>query len=94
MLQNYSTRFPHVSFRRGEIEVNCKEGIVSSDVVGIDVAIEDGVDGEPGYGLYSQLLGDVLAVRDDGGEAYVQAVGNLLVHQSAGNECQHLDLAC
>jgi len=24
----------------------------------------------------------------------VQAVGNLLIHQSAGNECQHLDLAC
>ena len=77
--------------------MDCKDVIVclaSSDVVGIDVAIEDGVDGEPGYGLYPQLLSDVLAVRDDGGEAYVQAVGNLLVHQSAGNECQHLDLAC
>ena len=49
-----------------------------------------GVNGQSRYGLDAQLLHDVLAVGDDGGEADVQFVGNLFVDEPFGDEYQLL----
>ncbi len=61
--------------------------------VGIDVAVHHGIDCQSRYGLDTQFLHNVLAVGDDGGEADVQFVGNLLVDKSFGDEHQHFYLA-
>ena len=61
--------------------------------VGIDVAVHHGIDCQSRYGLDTQFLHNVLAVSDDGGEADVQFVGNLLVDKSFGDEHQHFYLA-
>ena len=63
----------------------------SLDFVDVDVAVHDGVDGECGNTLHTQLFHDILAVGDDGGEADVQAVGNLFVDVSLYDECHHFD---
>ena len=52
-----------------------------------------GVNGQSRYGLDAQLLHDVLAVGDDGGEADVQFVGNLFVDEPFGDEYQHFYFA-
>ena len=61
-----------------------RQGVLPSGLypVGIDVAVHHGIDCQSRYGLDTQFLHNVLAVGDDGGEADVQFVGNLLVDKS------------
>ena len=61
-------------------------GIFYLDGVDVDVAVGDGVDGEGGYAAEAELIHDVFAMGDDGGEADVQFVGNLLVDKTLNNE--------
>jgi len=67
--------------------------MLSSDFVDVYVAVGDGIDGEGRDALHAQLLHDVLAVGDDGGEANVQTVGNLFVDVALHDEGHHLGLA-
>ena len=64
-----------------------------SDFIDIDVAVHDGIDGEGADALHAQLVHDVLAVGDDGGQADVQAVGYFLVDISLHDERHDLDFA-
>ncbi len=57
------------------------------------ISVHHGIDSQPGHGLDTQLLGDILAVGDDGGQADVQFVGNLLVDETFGNQHQHFYFA-
>ena len=50
-----------------------------------DEAVGDGVEGEAGRGFDAQLGGDVLAVRQDGVYADVEAGGDLFVRQTFDN---------
>ena len=63
------------------------------DLVDVDVAVHDGVDGKGADTLHAELLHDVLAVRNDCGETDVQTVGNLLVDESLHDERHDLNLA-
>lgn len=42
----------------------------------------------------AQLFGNVLPMRDYGGQADIQFVRDLFVDQSFGDQDQHLDFAC
>lgn len=53
----------------------------------------DGVEGEAGCGFDAQLGGDVLAVRQDGVDADVEAGGDLFVRQTFDNETEDVLLA-
>ena len=53
--------------------------------------MHDGIDGEGRDALHAQLVHDVTAMGDDGGEADVQAVGNLLVDKALDNERHDFD---
>lgn len=53
----------------------------------------DGVEGEAGRGFDAQLGGDVLAVRQDGVDADVEAGGDLFVRQTFDNEAEDVLLA-
>ena len=61
--------------------------------VGFHVSVHHGIDGEGGHRLDAQLFGNVLAVRDDRGEADVEPFGYLLVDAAFGKEHQHFDFA-
>ena len=55
--------------------------------------MHDGVERKPGDGFDAQLGGNVLAVGQDGVEADVEAVGNLLVRAAFDDELEYVGLA-
>ena len=63
-----------------------------SNPVDIHEPVHYSVDGESGYGLYTEFLLYVLPVADDGGESDIQPVSDFLVHESLGTERENLYL--
>ncbi len=49
------------------------------DLADVYKFIDDGINGEPGRGVYIQFAGDVPTMGGDGMDRDEQAVGNLLV---------------
>lgn len=66
-------------------------GVVSYPV-GFHIPVHHGIDGKPRNRLDAELLGNVLAVRDDRRQTDVQLVGYFLVDKPLGNEYQYLYL--
>ena len=66
---------------------------MASDFIDVNIAVHDGVDGQGGYALHSELIHDVLAMGDDRAEGNVQPVGNFFVDESLNDECHHLYFA-
>lgn len=66
-------------------------GVVSYPV-GFHIPVHYGIDGKPRNRLDAELLGNVLAVRDDRRQTDVQLVGYFLVDKPLGNEYQYLYL--
>ena len=62
------------------------------DLVDVDVAVHDGIDGEGTDTLHAELLHDVLTMGNDGGQTDMQTVGNLFVDISLYDERHDLDL--
>ena len=62
------------------------------DLVDVDVAVHDGVDGKGADTLHAELLHDVLTMGNDGGQTDMQTVGNLFVDISLYDERHDLDL--
>ena len=55
--------------------------------------MHDGIDGEGGDTLHTELLHDVFAMGDDSGEADMQLVGNLLINITLYDERHDLYLS-
>ena len=62
------------------------------DLVDVDVAVHDGIDGKGADTLHAELLHDVLTMGNDGGQTDMQTVGNLFVDISLYDERHDLDL--
>ena len=56
------------------------------DGVNVYIAVGDGVDGQGGDALKTELIHDVFTVGDDRGETDVKFIGNLLVDETLDDE--------
>lgn len=64
-----------------------------SDFVDVNVTMHDGIDGEGRNAFNAKFFHDVFAVSDNGRQADIEFVGNLLVDIALHNERHHLNLA-